>query len=375
MNTGENWKRTWMTLWAVALTVVALSVGETLAQAQQATEEATASILVEPIGDQLGAEGTEVRVPVVVAAIEGMERVLTYSITGQPDGVEINPETGLITGIIARNAATGGLNGDGDYIVTVTVEEVEETETAEDSTAVGTASFTWQVLDGALAPRAYAFGPVVTDADGDGVELITLSGFESSDDVELVEYTWSLPDGTVIGQEDLISHEFPVGETEVWLVVRDELGLTDIDNVVVNVRERGQVGTFAGFTLIDAGTEEPVEGYNPIPHGSVIDLAELPDDVRLNFRANVGATPVRQVQFQLAGPISRIKVEEGAPYTVFGDSGYVDFFGVELEEGHYTLVGVPDSDLTAAIGIGFTVINSERTAEQTANTRTSTTVE
>ncbi|MEM1039278.1 MAG: Ig domain-containing protein, partial [Pseudomonadota bacterium] len=49
--------------------------------------------------------------------------VLSYDAQGLPPGLTIDPVTGIISGAIAGDASTGGPNGDGIYIVTVTADD------------------------------------------------------------------------------------------------------------------------------------------------------------------------------------------------------------------------------------------------------------
>ena len=50
---------------------------------------------------------------------------LTYSATGLPAGLMIDPATGEITGTIDNSASQGGPNSDGVYTITVTADDGE----------------------------------------------------------------------------------------------------------------------------------------------------------------------------------------------------------------------------------------------------------
>ena len=60
-------------------------------------------------------------------AIEAMggdpARNYTFAISGQPEGLDIEPTNGLVFGTIAENAATGGPDSDGQYTIEVTVSQ------------------------------------------------------------------------------------------------------------------------------------------------------------------------------------------------------------------------------------------------------------
>jgi uncharacterized repeat protein (TIGR01451 family) len=91
-------------------------------------------------GDQGGAEGDVVSLPVQGLDLTG--GTLSYSATGLPAGLSIDPTTGAISGTIAAGAALGG-----PYTVTIT---------ASDGTNSGRASFSWDVT-----------GPVTVANPGD----------------------------------------------------------------------------------------------------------------------------------------------------------------------------------------------------------------
>lgn len=71
------------------------------------------------------------------------------------------------------------------------------------------------------------------------------------------------------------------------------------------------------LTLIDADTNRPVPGYDPIPSGATLDLSKLPRTP--NLRANT-AGRVGSVRFGLDGK-DNAKTENVAPYALCGNSG------------------------------------------------------
>ncbi len=68
---------------------------------------------------------------------------LEYYISGQPDGININPETGAISGTIAASAAAGGPNGDGVHNVVVTAKLPNSAPSSEVFTWTVSADFIW----------------------------------------------------------------------------------------------------------------------------------------------------------------------------------------------------------------------------------------
>lgn len=79
---------------------------------------------------------------------------------------------------------------------------------------------------------------------------------------------------------------------------------------------RGEAGEVIGLTLINADTDQPVAGFDPIPDGAVLDLAKLPSR-NLNIRANTRPALVGSVRFVLDD--KAVKTEDTAPYALGGD--------------------------------------------------------
>ncbi|WP_176494055.1 VCBS domain-containing protein, partial [Cobetia sp. 5-25-4-2] len=73
------------------------------------------------------------------------DAVLTYSASNLPDGIEIDPTTGEISGTLSPDASIGGDNDDGIYTVTLTG--------TDENGATVTTTFTWAVAN--VAPQAF----------------------------------------------------------------------------------------------------------------------------------------------------------------------------------------------------------------------------
>lgn len=95
-------------------------------------------IVVDPIADQNN-DVDDVLDGTLVASATGGDPTadFVYSISGQPEGVVIDPVTGQITGTISANAATGGPAGDGIYTVIITANKV--------GSSPGNTDFIWTV--------------------------------------------------------------------------------------------------------------------------------------------------------------------------------------------------------------------------------------
>lgn len=125
---------------------------------------ANAAPTLDPIDDQSQDEGTEIAL--AVTATDPNDDDLSYSATGLPEDLAIDPGTGAITGALSQTAA-------GTYPVEVTVDD--------GLGGTDTQSFTWTVnavnVDPVITPIAdqqSAIGPadlqlVATDPDGDAV--------------------------------------------------------------------------------------------------------------------------------------------------------------------------------------------------------------
>jgi hypothetical protein len=150
----------------------------------------------------------------------------------------------------------------------------------------------------------------------------------------------------------------------------------------------------AHYTLINAGTEQAITEWDPIPEGSTLDMATLP--AQLNIRANLvdPDTLVESVRFFLSvdGQDAFIgatghRTEKARPYSVFSDynqaiqgndltidvdppnnTNYSDWTPTKnavRRDGAYALMGIPYSTNAPADGIAygpktlnFTVVNA-----------------
>ena len=72
-----------------------------------------------PIATQTGNDSSLVSLNVAGNFSDADNRALSYSATGLPVGLSINATTGLITGTLGSSASTLGLNGTGNYSVTI----------------------------------------------------------------------------------------------------------------------------------------------------------------------------------------------------------------------------------------------------------------
>ena len=100
---------------------------------------------------------------------------------------------------------------------------------------------------------------------------------------------------------------------------------------------REAVQAVESFTLINADTDQPIAGFDPLPDGATLDLSELPTR-KLNIRANTDPAEVGSVKFLFDGKAR--PMEEFAPYSFEGDTEG-DYNPWTPRPGTYTLTATP----------------------------------
>ncbi len=114
------------------------------------------------------------------------------------------------------------------------------------------------------------------------------------------------------------------------------------------------------FTLIDAETDQPIPGFNPIPQNAVLNIRQLPR--LMNVRANT-LGDVESVAFGFAGK-DVFRVENVPPYALFGDSEG-DYAAGKFRRGTQTIMATPYSrdkargEAGEPSSISFTVISED----------------
>ena len=71
------------------------------------------------------------------------------------------------------------------------------------------------------------------------------------------------------------------------------------------------------FSLINADTDQPISGFDPLTPGATLNFATLPTS-NLNIRANTSPSTVGSVRFGLDGN-ANYRTETAAPYSLGGD--------------------------------------------------------
>ena len=122
------------------------------------------------------------------------------------------------------------------------------------------------------------------------------------------------------------------------------------------------------LTLINADTNQPIAGFDPIPNGAVIDYATL-GTTNLNILATTNPATVGSVRFWLDG--TQFRTENIAPYAMAGDqSNGTDFlpFVPPLTAGQHTVRAIPYSASNAGgtagtpVEVTFTIVDVAPTA-------------
>jgi hypothetical protein len=145
-------------------------------------------ITVSNPGDQGNLTGLPLQLQIQASAGAGNDTALDYQATGLPDGLAIDPTTGLISGVPSTDAAT-----DSPYLVTLTV---------TGGGAQGQSSFAWAIVAPGKVPTGLVdFSSIAgqTNSEGDAVTLpLDATDYGA---VPLAYTVVGLPDGLTINPQ------------------------------------------------------------------------------------------------------------------------------------------------------------------------------
>lgn len=97
-----------------------------------------------------------------------------------------------------------------------------------------------------------------------------------------------------------------------------------------------------GFTLINADSDAPVAGFDPIADGATLTRSGLPTNLNVRANTELGGGAIGSVRFTLDG--ATVRIEGAAPYALGGDAdGDYAALTPPLAAGQHTLVGTPFS--------------------------------
>jgi DNA-binding beta-propeller fold protein YncE len=116
----------------------------------------------------------------------------------------------------------------------------------------------------------------------------------------------------------------------------------------------GQTQSVTSFTLINADTDQPISGYDPITNNATINLNTLPTK-NINIRANTNPSTVGSVRFALDGN-NTYRIENNAPYALESDEGG-NYYTWNATTGSHTITATPYTSQNAigTPGTGLTL--------------------
>ena len=173
---------------------------------------------------------------------------------------------------------------------------------------------------------------------------VVLAGSGSDPDGGTVTFLWKKISGGTATLSSMSSPSLTVGNMVEGvyifeLNVTDDEGNTVKDQATVTV---GGVptanGALVSFTLMNAETNQPISGFNPIANGAIINMTSLPTQ-KVNIRVNTNPTVVGSVKFELSsnnGGVTTSTKENTAPYALFGDASgnYNTWAAPGIQAGH-----------------------------------------
>ena len=177
----------------------------------------------------------------------------------------------------------------------------------------------------------------VIDSDGDGSESMTVTQ-SATDDNGIAGYDWQI-DGSSVGSAASLTYAFPVGSTNLSLVVTDTAGQTDGASVLVTVDPAPDA-----VPAVDAGA-----------------------DASAQLAAGT-ATVVLDGTVSDDGPVTVSWTASGPAAVIFGDATAVDTDATFTVAGTYTLSLTADDGVNASVAdtLTITVIDEATPVDPTA---------
>ena len=97
--------------------------------------------------------------------------------------------------------------------------------------------------------------------------------------------------------------------------------------------------TVVSLTLINADTDSPIPGYDPLPNGATLNLATLPTR-RLNIRANTSPSTIGSVRFGYDSN-ANYRIENENPYALASDSAGYNYTAWTPSLGTHSVTATP----------------------------------
>ncbi len=233
----------------------------------------TVTVMVLPVSDvpviaaftpPASTDGSSVRFDVSVFTSDADGDTLTYTATGLPPGLSIDPATGVVTGTLPRDASQGG-----PYTVTLTV--------SDGNGGVVTRSFTWPVTN----PVPIATDDSAIVKSGKDVLVPVLANDYDPDGDPLTVTTAQASNGSVVILPDGSIRYTPrvnfAGTDTITYVVSDGNGGFAIASVTITVFDDGytEKPTIFGFNGPERGIEPPSFASNGPYQGITADGAVI----------------------------------------------------------------------------------------------------
>ena len=248
------------------VTVVATDpAGNSVSQTVSYNFSNPAPIIDEAIFNQTEIDGATVAI--VSGFIDPDGDVLSYSASGLPMGLSINPATGEITGELASDASQGGPNNDGIYTVTVTAND-NEGGIATDTFAITVTNPSPDAMDDALSASedAVVIGNVITgsdsDPDGDTLMISEVNGAAANVGMSIAGANGGLftldANGDISFDPNGEFETLDAGETVTTTIsytVSDGEGGTDTAVVTATITGRNDAPVVTGTLTPQSGTD------------------------------------------------------------------------------------------------------------------------
>jgi hypothetical protein len=243
--------------------------------------------------------------------------------------------------------------------------------TGATGTAGASLTATFTVIDDASnTPPSVAITSPANGASFIAGSTITISATASDPDgtVSFVDF---LRGTAVLGMDTTAPYEFswtsvPAGTYTLTVRATDNDAATSTSAAVTITVTSTAGQAVTSFTLINADTDQPMAGFDPLNSGASINLASLPTR-NLNLRANTSPSVVGSVRFGYDGN-SSLRIENGAPYALAGDTSG-NYYAWTPATGSHSVTATPYTSSGAGGTAGtsktitFTVTDSGAVAQ------------